>query len=97
MRELLARAGGYGCPGVQAIDSHPSWNTRSMIAAVNEGSWALNTRELDTTKITSVSVSDGSADYLHFSVAPNTVGGGRITARGAMAPPGFSLTILRTK
>jgi hypothetical protein len=84
-------------PGIQAIDSHPSWNTRSMVSAVNEGSWALNTRELVATRITSLNVGDGSADYLHFSIAANAVGGGRITARGAPVPSGFALTILRTK
>ncbi len=84
-------------PGIQAIDSHPSWNTRSMIAAVNEGTWALNTRELDATGIMSVSISDGSPVYLHFGVPANAVAGGRITARGGPVPSGFAVTILRTK
>jgi hypothetical protein len=83
--------------GIQAIDSHPSWNTRSMVSAVNEGGWPLSAKELDTTTITSLNVSDGSAAYLHFGVAANTVGGGRITARGAPVPSGFTLTILRTR
>jgi hypothetical protein len=84
-------------PGIQSIDSHPSWNTRSMISAVNEGNWALTTRELDATNIMSVSINDGSPAYLHFGVPANAVGGGRITARGAPVPPGFTLAILRTK
>jgi hypothetical protein len=84
-------------PGIQAIDSHPSWDTRSMISAVSDGSWPLNPKELDTTNITLLNIGDGSSAYLHFGVTANMVGGGRITARGAPVPSGFALTILRTK
>jgi hypothetical protein len=84
-------------PGIQAIDSHPSWDTRSMISAVSDGSWPLNPKELDTTNITLLNIGDGSSAYLYFGVAANTVGGGRITSRGAPVPSGFALTILRTK
>ena len=57
----------------------------------------LSGAQLDTTNITSVGIGDGSAAYLRFGVKPNSVGGGRLTARGAVAPPGFALSILRTK
>jgi hypothetical protein len=84
-------------PGIQPVHMHPSWNIRSMVSAVNEGMWALSTQQLDTTNITSVGIGDGSAAYLRFGVAGNAIGGGHITARGALVPAGFSLSILRTK
>ncbi len=84
-------------PGLQPIDTHPSWNIRSVVSVVNEGMWALTTGQLETINITSVTIGDGSAAYLRFGVAANAVGGGRITARGAPVPSGFALSVLRTK
>lgn len=84
-------------PGVARLVSHPSWNIRSVVEVVNEGMWALATQQLDSVDITSVGISDGSASYLRFGVRPGTVGGGRITARGAPVPAGFALSVLRTK
>jgi hypothetical protein len=84
-------------PGVLPTYTHASWNIRSVVEVVNQGMWALDTQQLDTAQITAVGVTDGSATYLTFGVKPNTIGGGRLTARGAPAPPGFALTILRTK
>ena len=83
--------------GVPNVDTHPSWNIRSVVEVVNQGMWALATQQLDSTSITSVGISDGSAAYLRFGVRPGSVGGGRITARGAVVPPGFALSVLRTK
>jgi len=65
--------------------------------AVNEGVWALATQQIDPAGVTSVGIVDGSAAYLRFGVAANTIGGGRIASRGAPVPPGFALSILRTK
>jgi hypothetical protein len=59
--------------------------------------WALDTQQLDSTNITTVGITDGSAAYLRFGVRPGTSGGGRITARGAVVPSGFALSVLRTK
>ena len=84
-------------PGIQSVDMDPSWNVRSMISAVNEGVWALATQQIDPAGVTSVGIGDGSAAYLRFGVAANTIGGGRIASRGAPVPPGFALSILRTK
>jgi hypothetical protein len=83
--------------GVPSVNAHPSWNVRSMISGVNEGNWALATQLLDTTGITSVGISDGSAAYLRFGIAANAIGGGRIAARAGLVPPGFALSIVRTK
>jgi hypothetical protein len=84
-------------PGVASVDAHPSWNVRSMISGVNEGKWALATQQLDTTGITSVGITDGSAAYLRFGIAANAIGGGRVAARAGPVPPGFALSIVRTK
>jgi len=84
-------------PGIQPVDMDPSWNMRSMVTAVNDGTWPLGTQQLDMTSVTSVGIGDGSAAYLRFGVAANAIGGGRITARGAAVPAGFALSILRTK
>lgn len=83
--------------GAPAVDTHPSWNLRSVMQVVNEGIWALSTQQLDTTNITSVTVADGGAAYLRFGVRPGTTGGGRIAARAAPVPSAFSLSVIRTK
>lgn len=83
--------------GAQPVDLYSSWNLRSMVSAVNQGSWPLATPLLDTASVSSVSIADGSAAYLRFGVAANAIGGGRITTRGAVVPAGFALSILRTK
>ena len=84
-------------PGAQAVDLDPSWNIRSMVSGMNEGAWPLSIEQLDTTGVTSVNITDGSAAYLSFGVAAGAIGGGRIVARGASVPAGFALSILRTK
>jgi len=84
-------------PNLQPIVTHPSWNMRSVAEAVNQGFWPLDTQQLDVTNITPVGITDGGAAYLRFGVRPGSVGGGRITARGATVPPAFTLSILRTK
>ncbi|MFL5488452.1 MAG: Ig-like domain-containing protein [Gemmatimonadaceae bacterium] len=83
--------------GVGPVDTHPSWNVRSMIAAVNSGEWPLGTRGLESTTVMSLSVGDGSAAYLRFGVAAGAIGGARITSRGTVVPAGFALSIVRTK
>ncbi|HET6760968.1 MAG TPA: hypothetical protein VFH13_02660, partial [Gemmatimonadaceae bacterium] len=84
-------------PGVPLVDTHPSWEFRSTVASVNEGNFPLGTTQIDSSRITSVAISDGSSAYLRFGVLPGAIGGGRIVARGAPVPMGFTLSILRTK
>jgi hypothetical protein len=84
-------------PGVPAVGTHPSWEFRSTVALVNEGNFPLGTNQIDSVSITSVAISDGASAYLRFGVLPGAIGGGRIVARGAPVPPGFTLSILRTK
>ena len=84
-------------PGVQSIYTHPSWNMRSIGAAVNQGVWPLPTIPLDSVNVTFVGVADGGAAYLRFGVSAGKTGGGRLTARGGTPPPAFTMSILRTK
>jgi hypothetical protein len=83
--------------GIAPSATHPSWDFRSTVAFVNQGNFPLGTQRLDNVSITSVGIGDGSSAYLRFGVAAGMIGGGRITARGAPLPTGFSLSILRTK
>jgi hypothetical protein len=83
--------------GVAPSATHPSWDFRSTVAFVNQGNFPLATQPLDNVSITSVGIGDGSSAYLRFGVPPGMIGGGRMTARGAPLPTGFSLSILRTK
>jgi hypothetical protein len=83
--------------GVAPSATHPSWDFRSTVAFVNQGNFPLATQPLDNVSITSVNIGDGSSGYLRFGVPAGMIGGGRMTARGAPLPTGFSLSILRTK
>lgn len=83
--------------GVQSTYTYTSWNIRSAVSAVNEDVWPLPPIPMDTAKLTFVGVGDGGAAYLSFGVAAGKVGGGRLTARGAIPPDNFSISILRTK
>jgi hypothetical protein len=83
--------------GISQFDTDPSWNIRSVVTAVGQGMWALDTQQVDSAGITSVAIGDGSAAYLRFGVRPGSVGGGRITARASNVPTTFSLTVIRTK
>ena len=84
-------------PGVQTIYTYPSWNMRSIAAGVNQGVWPMPSIPLDSVNVTFVGVGDGGAAYLRFGVSAGKVGGGRLTARGGIAPTTFTISILRTK
>jgi hypothetical protein len=83
--------------GVQSPYTYASWNIRSGVSAVNQGSWPLATIPMDSVNLTFVGIGDGGAAYLRFGVAAGKVGGARLTARGAIPPNNFSISILRTK
>lgn len=83
--------------GVPAVGTHPSWDSRTVVAALNGGNFPLESEQIDNASTTSIAITDGSSTYLRFGVLPGAVGGGRIIARGAPVPPEFTLSILRTK
>jgi hypothetical protein len=84
-------------PALASVTTHPSWDFRSTVAFASQGNFPLPTQPMDIVGITSVGISDGASAYLRFGVGPGAIGGGRITARGAPVPAGFSLSIIRTK
>lgn len=83
--------------GVQRTYTYSSWNLRSAVSVVNQGSWPLTTIPLDSVNRTFIGIGDGGAAYLRFGVGAGKIGGGRMTARGALPPNNFTLSILRTK
>lgn len=83
--------------GIQPTYTHPSWNYRSVISALDATPFPLAAQPLDNATITSVDIDDGSAAYLRFGVSAGAIGGGRITSRGGVVPNAFSLSIVRTK
>jgi hypothetical protein len=84
-------------PGIPSTYTHPSWNYRSVLPALDGTPFPLTVQPLSNAAITSVNISDGSAAYLNFGVAAGATGGGRITSRGGVVPNAFSLSIVRTK
>ena len=83
--------------GLQATYTHPSWNYRSIIPALDATQFPLAVRALNNATITTVDIDDGSAAYLSFGVSAGATGGARITSRGGVVPSAFSLSIVRTK
>jgi hypothetical protein len=83
--------------GVPTVGTNPSWEFRSIVSAENNGNFPLESGQIDNASITSMAIRDGASAYLRFGVLPGAVGGGRIISRGAAVPPGFTLSILRTK
>jgi hypothetical protein len=83
--------------GAQSIYTHPSWNFRSVIPALDAIQFPLTLQSLDNAAVTSIDIGDGGAAYLHFGVPAGATGGGRIASRGAPVPSGFSLSIVRTR
>ena len=83
--------------GLQSTYTHPSWNYRSVIPALDATEFPLSVRALNNASITTTDIDDGSAAYLSFGVSAGATGGARITSRGGVVPSAFSLSIVRTK
>jgi hypothetical protein len=83
--------------GLQSTYTHPSWNFRSIIPALDATLFPLTVRALNSGAITTVDIDDGSAAYFSFGVSAGATGGARITSRGGVVPSAFSLSIVRTK
>jgi hypothetical protein len=83
--------------GLQSTYTHPSWNYRSIIPALDATLFPLTVRTLNNATITTVDIDDGSAAYLSFGVSAGATGGARITSRGGVVPNAFTLSIVRTK
>lgn len=85
--------------GVPAINTHPSWNTRSVEEAVNGPGFTfpLKTQQMISGSQIAITLVDGGSSYLRFGVPNAGLGGGIITSASGGLPAAFSLSIVRTK
>ena len=82
--------------GAVATYTHPSWNFRSLMPAINGGSYALLTRQLRDLPVDIV-LNGGGASYLRFRVAasvPATIGA---TSGGQPVPAAVDFLLVRTQ
>ena len=82
--------------GVAAAYTNPSWNYRSIVAAINGGSFPLLTRSLTSTAV-DVSLNGGGSSYVRFRVAGSTVANLNVTSSGVALPANVDLTLVRTQ
>jgi hypothetical protein len=82
--------------GVAANYTHPSWNYRSLIPALNGGVSPLLTRQLLAAPV-SVTLSGGGAAYLRFSVGANTPATIGATSSGQAVPSAVDFILVRTQ
>jgi hypothetical protein len=82
--------------GVAANYTHPSWNFRSLMPALNGGISPLLTRALTTAPV-SVTLNGGGAAYLRFSVAANLSATIGATSSGQAVPTAVDFILVRTQ
>jgi hypothetical protein len=82
--------------GVAANYTHPSWNYRSLMPALNGGVSPLLTRGLLASPV-SVTLVGGGAAYLRFSVGANTPATVGATSSGLPVPPAVDFYLVRTQ
>lgn len=76
--------------------SHPSWNYRSILPALNSGAWPLQTRSLLSSPI-SVSLSGGGAAYIRFRIAEAGLATVFATSSGQPVPSSVDFILVRTQ
>ena len=82
--------------GVAANYTHPSWNYRSIMPAINGGAYPLLTRPLLAAPV-NVTLNGGGASYLRFSVAANVSAAIGATSSGQAVPSAVDFILVRTK
>jgi hypothetical protein len=82
--------------GVTAAYTNPSWNFRSMVAAINSGVFPLLTHSLTSTAL-DVSLNGGGSSYVRFRVAGSAVATLQATSSGVALPTSVDLTLVRTQ
>jgi Bacterial Ig-like domain (group 2) len=84
--------------GVAANYTHPSWNFRSLVPALNVpvGTSPLLTRALTTAPV-NVTLNGGGAAYLRFSVAANLSATISATSSGQAVPTAVDFMLVRTQ
>jgi len=81
---------------IAADYTHPSWNFRSLIPALNGGKYPLLTRALLSAPVT-VTLNGGGAAYLRFSVAANLSAIIGATSSGQPVPSAVDFILVRTQ
>jgi len=82
--------------GVAANYTHPSWNFRSLVPALNGGISPLLVHALTTAPV-SVTLNGGGAAYLRFSVAANLSATIAATSSGQAVPTAVDFILVRTQ
>jgi len=81
---------------VSANFTHPSWNFRGILPAINSGIFPLLTRPLSTTQL-NITLNGGGAAYLRFGVAIDVPAKIVATSSGQPVPPAVEFIIMRTQ
>ena len=82
--------------GVAANYTHPSWNYRSIMPAINSGAYPLLTRPLLTAPV-NVTLNGGGASYLRFRVGANVPASIGATSSGQPVPTAVDFILVRTQ
>jgi hypothetical protein len=75
----------------------PSWNYRSVVGALTQGNWPLQTRTLADNQPLETTLRAGGSAYVRLAVAAGTTGGVRVTSNRISPPETLRLSIVRTR
>jgi hypothetical protein len=81
---------------VPAVNTNPSWNYRSLLPAINQGTFPLLTRALLATPL-NIALSGGGASYTRFRVSANAPATITATSSGQVVPPVVDFILVRTQ
>jgi hypothetical protein len=83
--------------GVAANYTHPSWNYRSLMPALNGGISPLLTRALLAVPV-NITLNGGGAAYMRFRVPANTPSAiGATSSSGGIVPSAVDFILVRTQ
>ncbi|CAN5666497.1 hypothetical protein BH23GEM6_BH23GEM6_20630 [soil metagenome] len=77
--------------------SQPSWHYRSVVGALMQGMWPLQTRTLTDNQPLELTLRPGATGYLRLGVGAGTTGGVRVTSNRQIPPETLRLSIVRTR
>lgn len=82
--------------GAAANYTHPSWNYRSVLPAMNSGRFPLFTRALLDLPV-DLTLNGGGASYLRFRIAANAPATIKATSSGQAVPAAVDFILVRTQ